>query len=292
MSMRNLIRAGYRRFVPFIYAKRDYKLLLRHTLGDIDLRAAEIMCTQDFFAKVVQPIPIEAPFGNSVLVVAPHQDDELIGCGGALLLQLRSGRDAAVVFVQDGGDEHAEDGITREEAIRIRETEARTVAREAGLPEPRFFRHPVLSRPETQEQIAGGLRREIRERKVDTIFTPFFFDYNDDHRLTGYALADALRTLPGKYRILCYEVWGFCIPNVTVKIDSVIEEKRRLLSLYASQVAGTDYPHVVTGLNMYNAISFGANQAKFAERFFEMPADDFVTVMDLLRSKATPTGGS
>jgi LmbE family N-acetylglucosaminyl deacetylase len=47
-----------------------------------------------------------------MLVVAPHQDDEVIGCGGALALQVRSGNPAAIVVLQDGADEHDDGGQT------------------------------------------------------------------------------------------------------------------------------------------------------------------------------------
>jgi len=67
-------------------------------------------------------------------------------------------------------------------------------------------------------------------------------------------------------------------------IDSVIDKKIRLLSYYVSQVSGTDYVNCTVGLNMYHSKSFGAGECKYAERFFDIPGDDYVQVIRKIRS--------
>jgi len=85
---RNYLKRAYRTIVPFIYSKTDYKLFLQRSFIELDDRLRSLTFTTDILSDIVKPIPIEAPFGNSMLVVAPRQDDEIIGCGGAMLLQL------------------------------------------------------------------------------------------------------------------------------------------------------------------------------------------------------------
>ena len=119
--MRDYLRRAYRLIVRFLYSRTNYKFFLKTTLRDLDVRIAQLLCTMDVFPAVLNPVLVKAPFGRRMLVIAPHQDDEMIGCGGALLLQKKSGRSAQVLFLQDGGDEHADDGLTREEMVRVRE---------------------------------------------------------------------------------------------------------------------------------------------------------------------------
>jgi len=217
-----------------------------------------------------------------MLVIAPHQDDEIIGCGGAMLLQLASGREVHVVFVMDGGGEHREDGLSREESVMIRESEACKVADEMGIAKPRFLRHAEINSTNLGI-IADEIREEILKTKSDAVFVNFFLDYNYDHRMTNYALAKSLSDLTNKPRIYGYEVWGLCVPNVILIIDGVMEMKQRFLSYYASQLSGTDYLNAVTGLNMYHSRLLGAGTCKYAERFFEIPGEDYINVVNKIR---------
>lgn len=282
--LRDNLRIAYRSIIPLIYSRANYKLFLKRSFTELDERIRNLICAMDVMPSIVQPIPIKAPFGRSMLVIAPHQDDEIIGCGGAMLLQLASGREVHIVFVKDGGDEHKEDGLSREGLVMIRENEACKVAEEMGIEKPRFLRYTTIDSANLGT-VAGEIREEIVKKKPDAVFVNFFLDYNHDHRMTNFALAEALSELSNKPRIYGYEVWGLCIPNVVLIIDSVMEMKQKLLSYYASQLSGTDYLNAVTGLNMYHSRLFGAGTCKYAERFFEMPGEDYITVVNKIRGK-------
>jgi len=277
------LRRLYRALMPLLYARTNFKPFIERSFQSLDRRTAAILCSTNVLPGMMRAVPVRAPFGRSMLVVAPHQDDEIIGCGGAMLLQKAAGREVHVVFTQDGGDEHAEDGRTREEQIAIREAESRAVAAAMGIPEPRFLRGVHLTGPEA-DRLAAELAEEIERVRADTVFTPFFLDYNYHHQLTNYILADALARTARKPQIYGYEVWGLTVPNVVLNIDDVAADKRRLLSLYTSQISGKDYVHAIEGRNMYHSIHFGAGECRFAERFFEIPADEFVQTMGAIRA--------
>jgi LmbE family N-acetylglucosaminyl deacetylase len=268
---------------PLLYRRTNYKMFLKTTMQDLDERIRHQLCATDMLSSVVRPIPIEAPFGESMLVLAPHHDDEIIGCGGAILLQVRSSRPVHVLFLQDGGDEHAADGMSRAEMIALRENEARSVAAAAGIPEPRFLRWPRLGAPHT-EKIAAQIREELERTNAETIFAPFLLDNHPDHRWTNIALSGALKSYPGSLRIYGYEVWGLCVANTALIIDTVMKKKQELLAMYKSQVLGTDYVHCVTGLNMYHSRPFGAGSCRYVENFFEVPAREFVPVVESMYS--------
>src|ERR1700692_3707246 len=120
MTIRDYVRHAYRTALPFLYARTNFKLFLKTSLADFDWRGPQLASVTDYFSSFVRPIPIRAPFGKSMLVVAPHQDDETIGCGGALALQVRSGNAAYVVVIQDGADGHEELGRSRQAQTEMR----------------------------------------------------------------------------------------------------------------------------------------------------------------------------
>src|ERR1700692_3798716 len=113
MTIRDYVRHAYRTALPFLYARTNFKLFLKTSLADFDWRVQQLASMTDYFSSFVRPIPIRAPFGKSMLVVAPHQDDETIGCGGALALQVRAGKPAFIVILQDGADGHDDLGMAR-----------------------------------------------------------------------------------------------------------------------------------------------------------------------------------
>src|SRR5262249_5061306 len=144
----------------------------------------------DYFSTMVRAVPIQAPFGKSMLIVAPHQDDEIIGCGGALALQVRAGKPANVVILLDGAEGHEELGLSREQQRDIRNEESRQAAAILGL-EPRFLNHPGLV--DSKPQAVQELTALIEEVHADAVFAPFVLDGHPDHRAANYILAEALK---------------------------------------------------------------------------------------------------
>ena len=286
-TLRHYARRLYREAMPWLYAKRNFKLFLQRSFETLDLRHQATICATNALSGFIRPIPLTPPFGKSLLVVAPHHDDEVIGAGGVILLQRRSGGEAHVVFTQDGGDEHGEDGRTRSQQVALREAEASEAARVLDLSAPpRFLRFPTLQGEEHTELI-DELEGMLRRTKADLVLSPFLLDYNHHHQLTNYALAAAIERLSKPPRVWGYEVWGLAIPNIIVNIDDVSEDKFTALRCYPSQLAGRDYVQGVRGLNMFHASSLGAGECRFAERFFDVPGREFAQVVREIQSSTS-----
>jgi N-acetylglucosamine malate deacetylase 1 len=212
------------------------------------------------------------------LIVAPHQDDEAIGCGGALALQVRAGRAAHIVILQDGGDEYEDLGMQREVLVSMRNEESRRAAAVLGLAPPRCFNHVQLAAetPHAVEELSAT----IAEVHADAVFVPFLLDGHPDHRTTNYILAQALKTVGWSVRVLGYEVWGLTLPNVLVVIDEVIEQKLQMLSCFDYANKAVDYVHTTKGLNMYRSRLLGAGVCRYAECFFEIPRQEYIDVVE------------
>src|SRR6267378_1222734 len=76
----------------------------------------------------------------NVLVIAPHPDDEVIGCGGAIRLRVERGERVSFVFLSSGelGLKH----LPRAKTWEIREAEARRAAKVLGVESLHFLRQP------------------------------------------------------------------------------------------------------------------------------------------------------
>lgn len=280
--IRRYLRHIYRLVYPLLYAKNRFKLFLTASLGDINLRMLALASATDYFSQFVRPVPIAAPFGHSMLVIAPHQDDETIGCGGALALQSRSGGSAAILLLTDGADGCEEIGMTRQAMMEMRNEESRRAAAVIGLDPPVFLGHASLT--EHFSQAVEEVRREIVQRTADAIFVPFVLDGHPDHRTANYILAAALGSIGRNVRIFQYEVWGLCVPNVILVIDDVMDAKVAMLDQFRFANSALDYTHSTKGLNMYHSRMLGAGICRYAERFFELPRTEYVELVERVRT--------
>jgi N-acetylglucosamine malate deacetylase 1 len=203
-----------------------------------------------------------------VLVIAPHPDDEVIGCGGAIQLRVERGERVAVVFLTSG--ELGLKSLPRREAWRIRESEARQAARILGLAKLYFLRQPDWMLGEHVPATARLLSKILETEKPDIIYLPHPKDGHPDHQATLPILRAALR----RHRalepdLLACEVWTpLAEHDVVVDISAVMPRKLRALRAHASQMDEFDYKRAVSGLNQFRGALAG--KCRYAEVFQHM----------------------
>lgn len=281
-AVRHYLREAARTATEFAFARRRYKLLLRTSLRDLELRMQALSAATGFYSTIVRPIVINAPFGKSMLVVAPHQDDEAIGCGGVIALQHRSRCDVKVVVLQDGADEFEKVSMTRNALREKRNAESRAAAQVLEIEAPTFLGSVNLR--QDAHAIAAVIERVIEDRKVDALFTPFVLDGHPDHRTCNSIVKNALAKVRRPIRVFQYEVWATCLPNVVVVIDEVVEMKKKMLSCFEFANSAGNYYHATLGLNMYNSRLVPAQRGRFVEAFFEMPREDYLEMVAAVES--------
>lgn len=283
IQLRGLARRILGTLTAIAFKRSRYRMFLRVSLEQIGVHTQTLISLTDYFSTVIQPIPITAPFGRSMLVLAPHQDDETIGCGGAIALQAESGAEVAVVIVQDGGDEHEKLHISREDMTAKRNTESQRAAAVIGMEPPICLNYRSLL--DSRREAVADIRQLLLDRKVDAVFTPFLLDNHTDHRTTNAILAEALGAIPWRVRVFGYEVWGLAIPNVIVVIDHVMEKKLAMLRCFEYANSAVDYLHSTKGLNMYRSRLLPAGTCQFAECFFELDKSDFIHLTSTLSAR-------
>lgn len=201
----------------------------------------------------------------NVLVIAPHPDDEAIGCGGSLCLHAARGDRVGVVFLSSGelGLHH----LPPEEACQLREKEAVAAAEILGITAWTFLRLPDWFVGECVERAANDLRLVFDRVQPDRIYLPHPADDHPDHQAALTIVRLALRERVGAQpELLLYEVWT---PMVTFDyvedITAAMDRKLRAIRCYASQIGHFQYDRAISGLNQYRGALAG--RCEFAEVF-------------------------
>jgi LmbE family N-acetylglucosaminyl deacetylase len=204
--------------------------------------------------------PFEAAFGQGqIMVLAPHPDDESLGCGGLIAEACRRGRPPVVVILTDGSKSHPNSPSFPAERLRaLREDETRAAMCELGLPSGRlvFLRYPDSEAPREGAGLqvaADHVARLIADRNCSIVAVSWKHDPHCDH-LAAAAVAEVACRLTGA-KLLAYPVWSW-----TLSPDSQIDEmdiagfrldvarhlpaKRAAIEAHRSQYAGiiTDDP--------------------------------------------------
>jgi LmbE family N-acetylglucosaminyl deacetylase len=222
-----------------------------------------------------KPAVVWEPGDGRILVCAPHMDDEIIGCGGAMHLHVRQGAQVTVVFMTDGafvsdmaqGTNGHERAVTRkEEACRALEIigVSHTIfldAEETGL----------RSTTAIQEQ----LRHVLESCRPDLVYLPFFLEEHPEHQITNQILLEATEGAAFRFDCYAYEVWTPLLPNCLVDITEVVETKKQALCQYQTQLADKNYVHTSLGLNAFRSCGLLDRDDRFTEAFFVASLADY-----------------
>jgi len=201
----------------------------------------------------------------NVLVLAPHPDDEVLGCGGAVCQHTAAGDRVVVAFLTSG--ELGLKQMPREKAWRIREREAQAAAKILGLAALEFLRGPDWGLAEAKTKVAQRLRRILEREKPELIYLPHPGDWHPDHQATLPLLCAAAKRIGLKApELRAYEVWT-PLPEFdhVVDISRLMPRKLRALRAHKSQLGEFDYVRAVTGLNQFRGAL--AARCPFAEVF-------------------------
>src|SRR5918995_4794712 len=127
----------------------------------------------------------------NVLVLAPHPDDEAIGCGGAVCRHTVRGDRVSVVFLTSGelGLKH----LPREEAWRVRETEAAEAASILGIANLSFLRQPDWLLNENVAEAGLALEPVLLQQEPEVIYLPHEGESHPDHATSMSVVRAALR---------------------------------------------------------------------------------------------------
>jgi LmbE family N-acetylglucosaminyl deacetylase len=226
---------------------------------------------------------------ESALVLAPHYDDEVLGCGGLLAQLAASGAAVRVLFLSDGGGggETVEDREgyrqrRREESGRVCEILGLAGCDHLGLPDGGIDQH--------LDAAVAGIRRAVLTQRPDLLLVPSPLEVSRDHRATFAALhrllgpvrdaspapapsdTEPLRGL----RVFLYEVNHPGHPDLLVDVTAEALVLEKAMAAYASQEERHPYWNAGLGLRQFRTLSL-APGVELAEAYRRLRVEDFTT---------------
>lgn len=218
------------------------------------------------FYEFIQPhikysLPVEDKLpAKNALVIAPHLDDESIGCGGTIYLHTKSGGIVDVLFCTSDNE--------------TRRKEAENASKILGIRDKLFFDFPIESL-DSQRSLPDKLIQLFELKKPDIVFVPFWLDNHTDHRAVNKALIAISNKKKYDFLIYSYPVWFPLYPNVLIDIGAVWQEKSKAIGCYQSQTATRDYVTMSRALSQYWARA-KSNNLELVETFFRATFSEYV----------------
>ena len=186
------------------------------------------------------PLAADGP----VLVIAPHPDDEILGCGGTIARLTDQGREVHVAIATRGRPPRfAAEGV---ETVR-REAEAAHAL--LGVAQTHFLDLPAAELDTVPHaEVNAAIAALVAGLAPATLFLPFVGDIHLDHQIIFRSALVAARPRSATYppRIYAYETlsetnWAApyldppFVPNLHVEISATLDRKIEAFRAYASQ---------------------------------------------------------
>jgi LmbE family N-acetylglucosaminyl deacetylase len=214
------------------------------------------------------------PVTQRVLVVAPHSDDEWIGCGGTLARLCENHCLIRVVVVTDGalGDP---EGLFDGDAGEKRRGETLKVLGTLGIEDVCFLNFPDGDLGSQGDALVGAVAEAYDAFAPDWVLTTAMTEHHRDHVCVGYVVMRHWLARRAGERLLAYEVYGSIRLDWLVDITSVMDLKRQLLRHYEIPLRYVDYDAACVSLARYRGVFVGSPlEDGFAEGFMEIRPRD------------------
>lgn len=182
----------------------------------------------------------DIPQDKNILVLAPHPDDEVFGCGGAIALHVESGCDITVVLVTSGS-------MGGDADTRIKESKkASEFLGGYSLEVWGYVDREVLFCAELVERI----KKRVEEKSITLVYAPSPWENHPDHKALSASAMEVVRE-SSDCSIMFYEVGAPLRPNILIDISTVLDKKISAMQCFASQIKNQRYDEHILALNRY-----------------------------------------
>jgi N-acetylglucosamine malate deacetylase 1 len=213
----------------------------------------------------------EISSNSRVLVIAPHHDDAIIGCGGTLAKLAKRGAHIKVLFMTDTCYESCLGPSSILMPMNNKEVEE-------SLAAIRCYECEHLDLPcfnmRCDNESKRALFRVIDYYSPDIVVLPWIQDHQPDNKMTGLLAAHALRKYEGRLTLYSYEVWGGLFPNTMVEITETMEEKISAAKVRRSYIPAEQVEQRLREDNVYRKSSMQPD--RYGEPFLRLERIEFM----------------
>jgi len=213
-----------------------------------------------------------------ILVIAPHPDDETLGCGGSLLKHKANGDSLSWLIATRGHEPQ-----WSAELLERKEQEIAKVSAAYGFENTFRLNFPTIKLDTIPlDEIIVAIRDAVTDSKPDVVYLNHFGDVHSDHRVVFEATMSVLKPFySGKHgvkKILSYEVLSSTdaaplnparafVPNVFSDVTDFWEKKLEIMALYESELQEYPLPRALDSLRALGRVRGATIGAEFAEAF-------------------------
>ena len=213
------------------------------------------------------------------LIIAPHPDDEILGCGGTILKRVSEGIDIVWVIVTEP-DQLPGWG---EAEVEKRNMQISKVAAALNIKNKNIIKmgYPAAALDTIKKsELAASFYKILDDTKPSEVFLPHWGDVHSDHEVVFNAVNSCTKSFRNKNikTVLTYETMSETHlkmtpesnfnPNFYINISNFIETKLDILNIYESEIGEHPFPRSIRSVKALSEFR-GANSGfEFAEAFF------------------------
>lgn len=227
-----------------------------------------------------------------LLIIAPHPDDEVIGCGGLIQQAISSNAKVDILFITAEGkrsiaDSKVIDGVN----IRILESKKAKKILAYHSVDYLGLEERALQLEKNSGMFKNALAKILKGNSFQYIFVPNHFDMHPDHRATCLATLQTIKSLqqenPKSIQklagIFIYEIWGPAnATHVSFLSPKTLEKKLAAMACYQTQLDTADYFKIIDEIQSikwttYKDLHQEQQKEAVSGEFFELIRKEGVT---------------
>src|SRR5699024_11518223 len=206
----------------------------------------------------------------NVLVIAPHNDDEILGVGGTIAKHISQGDSVYICSVTVGNNKERAEMI-KNEALAAHDF--------LGITQTIFLNLPVVNLSQiATTDINGAINKVVQDTKPEIAYIPHRGDMHIDHKVVSESSMVALRQINNTqlkfiyaYETLSETEWDIpsasnaFLPNVYSEVTDTIDEKLEAMKFYKSQLYKFPHPRslrAIKALSEYRGSTIGVEHAE------------------------------
>lgn len=217
---------------------------------------------------------------QNILVIAPHPDDETLGCGGTLLRHSKDGCNIhwLIMTTMHSNDKYSKDSVNE------RQNEIETVNKAYNFKSNKVLDHSPAKLDQIPiEQLVKDISEYIDNIKANVIYAPFENDVHTDHGVVFKALMSSVKSFrsPSVKSVRIYETISeteFNInhedlafkPNLWIDISEFLDMKIEIMKIYKSEIKPHPFPRSEEGIKSLAYLRGAFCNVKAAESFISL----------------------